>query len=79
MAIDPMMYKKYSGRSGDPYAKLGAALAQSDAHDARREAMKDRNARTWVSPVERFKADFMGIMLLGIAIGFIVLIVAIFS
>ena len=38
MAIDPEMYKKYSGRSGDPYERLGAALAQNDARKHQREA-----------------------------------------
>ncbi len=28
MAIDPLMYKKYSGRKGDPMMRLGAALAK---------------------------------------------------
>ena len=31
MAIDPRLYEKYSGRSGDPYKRLGAALAQGAA------------------------------------------------
>lgn len=31
MAIDPMMYKKYSGRSGDPTDTLGQTLAKSSA------------------------------------------------
>jgi hypothetical protein len=31
MAIDPKLYEKYSGRSGDPYARMGKALAQSSA------------------------------------------------
>ena len=28
MAIDPRLYEKYSGRSGDPYKRLGEALAK---------------------------------------------------
>jgi len=31
MAIDPKLYEKYSGRSGDPYKRLGEALAQGAA------------------------------------------------
>ncbi len=41
MAIDPMLYKKYSGRSGDPYERLGAALAQSSAQKSALKAAKD--------------------------------------
>jgi len=36
MAIDPMMYQKMSGRSGDPYERMGQVLAQ-DAKRAKRE------------------------------------------
>lgn len=28
MAIDPRLYEKYSGRSGDPYRRLGEVLAK---------------------------------------------------
>jgi hypothetical protein len=28
MGIDPRLYEKLSGRSGDPYKRLGEALAQ---------------------------------------------------
>lgn len=42
MAIDSRLYEKYSGRSGDPHARLGAALAQSSAQKSRRAAAKDR-------------------------------------
>ncbi len=38
MAIDPMMYKKYSGRSGDPYDKLGQTLAKSRARSQKLSA-----------------------------------------
>lgn len=38
MAIDPMMYKKYSGRSGDPYDKLGQTLAKSSARQQKLSA-----------------------------------------
>lgn len=31
MAIDPKLYEKYSGRSGDPYKRLGEALSQGAA------------------------------------------------
>lgn len=29
MAIDPRIYTKYSGRSGDPHTRLGEALASN--------------------------------------------------
>lgn len=35
MAIDPMLYEKYSGRKGDPTTRMGEALARSDRHKAR--------------------------------------------
>jgi hypothetical protein len=38
MVVDPMFYKKHSGRSGDPYDRLGAALAQSDKRKADRDS-----------------------------------------
>jgi hypothetical protein len=41
MAIDPMLYKKYSGRSGDPYERLGQALAQSAAQKQRNTTYRD--------------------------------------
>lgn len=28
MTIDPRLYEKYSGRKGDPYTRLGEALAK---------------------------------------------------
>lgn len=43
MAIDPELYKKYSGLSGDPMAKLGAALAQSSARRQRNRELRDRS------------------------------------
>lgn len=43
MAIDPDMYEKYSGRSGDPYKRLGEALAQGAAHKQRLSAEKDKS------------------------------------
>jgi hypothetical protein len=41
MAIDPLLYEKVSGRSGDPYSRMGAALAGSDAAKSQRKAAKD--------------------------------------
>lgn len=41
MAIDPRLYEKYSGKSSDPYKKLGEALAQSAARKSQRDAAKD--------------------------------------
>lgn len=34
-----MLYQKYSGRSGDPYSRMGEALAKNDAKKSRREGM----------------------------------------
>ena len=44
MAIDPRMYEKYSGRSGDPYKRLGEALAQSSKASSNRRAAADKPA-----------------------------------
>jgi hypothetical protein len=41
MAIDRELYQKYSGRSGDPYARMGASLAQRDAN------MADGDSSMW--------------------------------
>ncbi len=37
MAIDPMMYERLSGRKGDPYKRMGEALAK----DARAKQERD--------------------------------------
>ncbi len=79
MAIDPMTYKKYSGRTGDPYSRMGAALAQSDAQTSNREATRAAGERRWVSPVERLKAQLMGWALVAGLIGFVILLWAIFG
>lgn len=39
MAIDHRMYEKFSGRRGDPYTRLGEALAQNVKAHHQREAM----------------------------------------
>lgn len=39
MAIDPMLYEKMSGRKGDPYTRLGAALAKNVKAKAQRDEM----------------------------------------
>ena len=39
MAIDPRLYEKYSGRKGDPYTRLGQALAQSAKAKQERDTM----------------------------------------
>lgn len=36
MVIDPRLYEKLSGRKGDPYDRLGQALAQNDQRKAER-------------------------------------------
>jgi hypothetical protein len=40
MAIDPKLYEKYSGRSGDPYKRMGEALAQGAARKQSVQASK---------------------------------------
>lgn len=39
MAIDPMLYQKLSGRKGDPYTRLGEALAKNAKHKQERDAL----------------------------------------
>lgn len=39
MAIDPMMYERLSGRKGDPYTRMGEALAQNSKAQTERDAM----------------------------------------
>ncbi len=39
MTIDPRMYEKYSGRSGDPYKRLGQVLAKEAKAKQERDAM----------------------------------------
>ena len=43
MAIDPRLYQKYSGRSGDPYKRLGEALAAGSRQKSATQAAKDRS------------------------------------
>ncbi len=39
MAIDPRLYEKYSGRSGDPYKRLGEVLAKDAKVQSERDEM----------------------------------------
>jgi hypothetical protein len=39
MAIDPRLYEKYSGRSGDPYTRPGEVLAKSAKAKLERDEM----------------------------------------
>lgn len=39
MAIDIRDYQKYSGRSGDPYTRMGQALAKNAKATQERDAM----------------------------------------
>ena len=39
MAIDPMLYQKLSGKKGDPYTRLGQALAKDAKAKQERDAM----------------------------------------
>jgi hypothetical protein len=47
MAIDPRLYEKYSGRSGDPRERLGMALASAAEHKAKVRAAKERTPYEW--------------------------------
>lgn len=54
MAIDPMLYQKLSGRKGDPYSRLGEALAKDVKHKASRSEQRNAIGRTrrvmWLMP-----------------------------
>ena len=39
MTIDPSLYEKYSGRKGDPYTRMGEALAKNAKHKQERDAL----------------------------------------
>ncbi len=39
MAIDPMLYRKLSGRTGDPHTRLGEALAKNAKAKSQRDEM----------------------------------------
>lgn len=58
MAIDPRMYEKYSGRSGDPYKRMGEALAGQAARKQATRAVGDRSFSERVV-VGHFKAKWM--------------------
>ena len=53
MVVDPRFYEKHSGRKGDPYDRLGQALASSDKRKHDREEtlhnlqMASRVPRDW--------------------------------
>ncbi len=69
MAIDPMLYEKISGRSGDPYARMGEALAGSDAAKSRRSAEKERSyfEKSLIARYQyRAIAAVVGIVVLGV-------------
>jgi hypothetical protein len=44
MVIDPRMYERLSGRQGDPYDRMGAALSEDSARSQSRKAEKERSA-----------------------------------
>lgn len=54
MAIDPMLYQKLSGRKGDPYTRLGEALAKDAKNKAsrseQRSAMGGARRLMWLMP-----------------------------
>ncbi|QYK46998.1 MAG: hypothetical protein KF838_09395 [Phycisphaeraceae bacterium] len=79
MAIDPMMYRKYSGKSGDPYANFGAALAQNDAQTSRREQQRHANRSMRTSRSERFQAVLFGLGIVVLLFGGVILLWAIFG
>ena len=70
MAIDPKLYEKYSGRSGDPYKRLGEALAAGARQKQANAAAKDRSFST------RYTSGYIKWRLWMSAIGAIGLLVA---
>jgi hypothetical protein len=76
MTIDPRIYKKYSGRSGDPYSRMGEALAKSTARSSQLKASKDRSfSHRYVSGAVKARL-WMGIigsivLLIALALGFL--------
>ncbi|MCC6678791.1 MAG: hypothetical protein IT436_16790 [Phycisphaerales bacterium] len=76
MAIDPKMYEKYSGRSGDPYKRLGEALAKSSAKKQQVRAQADKSFSERIA-IGHFKANWM-LSIIGSIIVLIVVIVSLF-
>ncbi len=65
MAIDPRMYEKYSGRSGDPYKRLGEALSQGAQQQQRRDAASDMSYYER-SAIGHAKMKVVGVVIFGI-------------
>jgi hypothetical protein len=74
MAIDPMLYRKVSGKSGDPAARLGQALAQGDSARAQREVTKDVNSVRFTTPSEDIRGTMLGLAVVVISIGLVALV-----
>ena len=55
MAIDPMLYKKLSGRSGDPMDAYGESLAQTARRDSERNTKPDPSYSGGVSNVRKWR------------------------
>jgi hypothetical protein len=78
MAIDPMLYEKISGRSGDPYSRLGAALAGADAAQSKRsEAKANSSSGNWF--VVRYKYQAIVGAIVGGVIGIVWIVSKVFG
>jgi hypothetical protein len=72
MGIDPRLYEKLSGRSGDPYKRLGEALAQDAKSSYERRAQKDKSIAQ-----RRLEAKFKAKWIASIIFAIVALIVVI--
>jgi hypothetical protein len=62
MAIDPLLYEKVSGRSGNPHERLGSALAGAEKSRSARLAQLDvpiGSRMTW--SYYKYKIIFSGV------------------
>lgn len=74
MAIDPMLYKKISGKSGDPASRLGQALTQMDSERADRQVVKDDDSVRFGMPSEDIRGALLGFAVILISIGLVALV-----
>ncbi len=78
MAINPMLYEKMSGRKGDPYSRMGEALAGAETAKAARKATKEMSY-TEARMRARMKMNLYMIVLGAIAVVIFVVARAIFG
>lgn len=72
MGIDPRLYEKLSGRSGDPYKRMGEALAQDAKSSYERRAQKDKSVAE-----RRFEAKLKAKWIASIVFAIVALIVVV--